>query len=700
MKTMPLSRALSSILLVLYPASQLSAQTVLPDIQSSGQFEPVGSPAYPVQHTDVLELNRGQSSYALPSILEGQIGLIAEGVFGGIDHPRLSIRGSGLQRGTQPAGRGLEIREQGLPLGYADTSYDFVESIDPLTFDEVRILRSGRAVATGSATLGGVIDFIRFPKMQGSNEQQFRYETGSFGLQSFQGSATTPIGSSQLVANLTDYRKTGFRQHNQQEALRSQLSVEGQLNESAWRWRAGLSDLSSQLKLPGPQNFAQISSGSTNAQSGNIRGNWRRITQRTRISSGLNGPTEYGQLGINMSYQLADVQFIRRDEQDESNDDLAFQLHLKPYQSAWFFEALYQRNQRQLQQYLNGGGTMPTFTGRRGLKWADNTLKADRLALTAGHELDLNTSTSTLLAVGLNYHTRNIQDNFNTSGNRPTAELNKNYIQWSGLAELRYKLSSTDTLFLGFHSVGEPPTYDMLLLNNAGGGVGEALINGTNPRRPTINPLEAQRQNTLEAGWRHASEHSLLDLTFYYARLNREVISTLDPINQINTNLRNADNTQRVGAELALQTIAATNLLESGADLQAKFSLNWVDARFDADPVFGSNTLPVVTPLGMYSAVALKKSNHWQAELFAQTVSRGAFVDYANTVRAGDYLTLGIRGQIEINKWVLFAEGRNLTNERYASTVIGATLNAAGADTASFAPGEPQSLTIGAQYRF
>lgn len=686
----------------LFAASPQSAiaQTALPDIEINSDSTPVGSPGYPETITDTRELDKQRPAYTLPQVLEGQTGLIAEGVFGGIDHPRLSIRGSGLQRGTQPAGRGIEIREQGLPLGYADGSFDFVESIDPLSFDEVRVLRSGRAVVTGSATLGGVIDFIRYPAQFGIHQHQLRYETGSFGLQSIQGTATKQIGSAQATVNLTDYQKNGFRQHNRQEALRSQLSLEGKVSESAWRWRAGVADSSSELQLPGPQTFTQILNGSNAAQPGNVRGNWRRITQRTRLSAGLEGPTATGYLNVNMAYQLTDVQFFRRDEQDESNADIALQAHFKPNNSPWFFETIYQHNERSLRQYLNGDGTMPTFTGTRGLKWADNALKSDRLAFTAGQEHDLGNSFSALMAIGLNHHTRRIEDNFQSTVVRPAAELDTDYTQWSGFAEIRYVLNKSNTVFLGFNSVGEPPTYDMQLLSSTGTGAGATLVNGADPRRPTIKPLDTQRQHTIEAGWRHLSDRSSVDFTLYYANLNREVIATQDLVNQMNANLRNADDTQRVGAELNAQTMAAQNLLGSGANLLAKFNLNWVDARFDADPMFGNNTLPVVTPLSMYSAIALNKTNNWQTELFAQSVSRGAYVDYANTVRAGDYLTLGLRGQVQFKEWLLFAEARNLTDERYVSSVIGASLNAAGADTASFAPGEPQSFTVGAQFKF
>ena len=694
------SLLLPGVLIAAAPLTHANTPTPLPTVEVRSENKPVGATPYPTPITDTRELDKQRPAYSLPQVLEGQTGLISEGVFGGIDHPRLSIRGSGLQRGTQPAGRGIEIREQGLPLGYADTSFDFVEAIDPLAYDEVRVLRSGRAVVAGSSALGGVINFIRRPSQFGLHQHQLRAETGSFGFQSLQGQATKKLGAAQAEIRSTDYRKNGFRQHNKQEALRSVLNVEGRLPESSWQWRAGISDLSSELQLPGPQTFAQIISGSNAAQPGNVRGNWRRKTQRTRINGGLEGQTRLGALSVNMAYQLADVNFIRRDEQDESNEDLTLQTRFKPHNSPWFFEALYQHNERELQQYLNGGGTMPTFTGTRGLKWADNSLQADRLALTVGQDRRLTDSISVLASAGINHHTRTIKDNFQTSANRAAAELDTGYTQWSGMAELRYAFSPSNALFVGFNSVGEPPTYDMLLLNTAGTGAGAALVNGIDPRRPTITTLDSQRQNTLEAGWRHASERALLDFTMYYASLNREVISTLDTVNQVNTNLRNAEDTQRVGAELNIQAMANKNFAGSGADLLAKLNMNWVDARFDNDPVFGNNTLPVITPLGIYSALTLSKAGQWQAELFAQSATRGAFVDYANTVRAGDYLTLGARGEIQFKNWSLFAEARNLTDERYVSTVIGASLNAAGADTASFAPGEPQSFTVGAQLRF
>ncbi|MDH4394131.1 MAG: TonB-dependent receptor plug domain-containing protein [Limnobacter sp.] len=662
---------------------------------------PVGSTDYPKQMTDTQTINHDRPVNTLPQVFEGQPGLIAEGVFGGIDHPRLSIRGSGIQRGTQPAGRGIEIREQGLPLGYADTSYDFVESIDPLAFDEVRVLRSGRAVAAGSSTLGGVVDFIRSPTSQEQNSSSIRYELGSFGLGTTQVQTQQLIGTTQAELTLTDYRKDGFRQHNKQEATRSVVRLQGNVPESSWAWRTSLSDLQSNLQLPGPQTLAQIAAGSNAAQPGNILGNWRRETQRTRLTGALEGNLPDGRLSINTAYQWADVQFMRRDEQDESNEDFTLGARYEPNQSPLYYELMFQHNQRDLQQYLNGGGVPANFTGIRGLQWADNSLSANRITLTTGVEKELNSEFDMTAALGANYHTREIQDHFRVSNLRPATTLDESYSQITGMTELRYKWSNTDTLFVGAHSAGEPPTYDTLLLNAAGMGMtGSALVNGSNPRRTTLANIQNQRQNTLEAGWRHLTEAAQVDFTLYYARLKGEIISTLNPVTQVITAVANADTTQRVGAELNLQGVLLKNVGMTGAQLNGTFNLNWVDAQFDQDPTFKDNTLPVITPITLYGALALRKSQDWSTEVFAQAVPRGAYLDYANTVRAGDYLTVGLRGQVKFGAWDFYAEARNLGDKRYVSTVIGAAVNAQGMDMAGFAPGEPQSLAVGARYTF
>ena len=70
---------------------------------------------------------------------------------------RLSIRGSNLTRDFHL--RGLELLQDGIPMNYADGGGDMYQ-IDPKYFRAIEVMKGGNALAYGSSTLGGAINFI------------------------------------------------------------------------------------------------------------------------------------------------------------------------------------------------------------------------------------------------------------------------------------------------------------------------------------------------------------------------------------------------------------------------------------------------------------------------------------------------------------------------------------------------------------
>ena len=74
--------------------------------------------------------------------------------------------------------------------------------------------------------------------------------------------------------------------------------------------------------------------------------------------------------------------------------------------------------------------------------------------------------------------------------------------------------------------------------------------------------------------------------------------------------------------------------------------------------------------------------------------------DYENTLRADGYAKLGGRVSYDTGRFIIFVERRNFTDERYASSVIGARNNVGGQDNPTFALGEPAAVTVGVQARF
>jgi iron complex outermembrane receptor protein len=637
------------------------------------------------------------------AIFRGTPGVTLEPVFGGIDHPRFSIRGSGLQRGTQPAGRGIELRFDGLPMTYGDTSFDFVEWIDPLLFDDVVVLRGGRGALEGAAALGGVVDF-NDRSGEGPTSGLLRAETGSFDYRRGQ-AAISGGGDSNGFASLTYFEQDGFRQHNQQEAARGYGRVESALSQSIIA-HASLLWSDSELELPGPQTLAQIDAGSDAAQPDNIIGDWRRFSERIRVATGFAYQREGQQLDINLGYMQTDVEFRRRDVQVEDNQDWSLAARYRQAlafgqrDAEWGANLIYQHNDRQQSQFFNGGGTPPTFSGAKGSQWADNDLQASRLTLQGVFDVDLTHQLQLNLAAGWDIHERDLDDNFTTRPARPAAELDGDYDGFNGLAFMTYNVAADFALFAGVSHLIEPPTYDVLLINVAGTpGPANALLNGDDPRRPITRDLDEQSATTVEIGGRGQLGPVALDLTLYRIWLENEIVSTTDAVTQNVTSVGNADDTLRWGVEAAANIDVAQDLIRTGDLLRLGLDWTWTEAQFDDDDTFGNNQLPIVVEHLIESRLGYRLQD-FLVEAFVTHVPDGGYADYANTLQADGYTTLGARISYDTGNFIVFAEGRNITDEEYASTVIGARNNLNGQDNAIFAPGEPAAFTIGLQANF
>lgn len=641
----------------------------------------------------------------LDDLFRGTPGVILEPVFGGVDHPRFAIRGSGLQRGTQPAGRGVELRLDGLPMTYADTSFDFVEWIDPLTFDDVSVLRGGRGVRAGGTALGGVIDF-NGRSGTGAPMALARGEIGSFEFRRAQGALAGGDENLNGYAAGAWFSQDGFREHNEQEAWRVYGNGEAVVSD-ALTVRGSVLWSDSELELPGPQTEAQVEAGSRAAQPFNVAGDWRRFAERLRIAAGAT--YEFGDytFDIDAGYMDTDVEFRRRDVQVEYNEDWSVVSRLS---RAVVFPAgegdigvsvVYQHNDRRQQQFLNGGGTPPSFTGARGLQWADNDLSASRLSLLAHMDIPLREAVSLSLSGGWNRHTRTIEENFPTRDARPAATLDRDYEELSGLALFSWEVARNVTLFAGASYVMEPPTYDILLINVAGTpGPMNALIDGDNPRRPRVLDIDEQTATTVEAGARGRIGPAAFDVTLYRAWLDGEIVSTSDFVSQTVISAGNADDTVRWGVEASLNIDAGSDVLLDGDALRVGVDWTWTDARFDDDPLFTDNQLPIVVEHLFEARLGYDVGYGVSAELFTTVVPDGGFVDYANTVQAEGYATLGARISWDAGPVLMFAEGRNITDERYVSSIITARNNLNGADFPTFAPGEGAAFTVGLQASF
>ena len=702
----PLSAA-ALMLSVCLPASAQDTVNRIPE-QEAVEASPletiivVGKAPRPKPSEDVTTPVLEGRLATLEDLLRDTPGVQIEPVFGGIDHPRFSIRGSGLQRGTQPAGRGIELRLDGLPITYADTSFDFVEFLEPLFFGEVGILRGGRGALEGGSTLGGIVDF-RGRSGTLDTGVTVRGEIGSFdylrGQAAYAGSGLNGEG----FASVSWFSQDGFRTFGAQEALRAYGRYSHDVSDNlTLRFSGSAND--SELELPGPQTLAQIEDGSDVAQPNNILGDWRRFTDQYRVSSGISLDFGGPRIELDAAYMITDVEFRRRDVQVEDNDDFTFAARLRDDYAAdlgWGATIIYQRNDRRQQQFFNGGGTPPTFNGARGDQWADNDLSADRLTAQLKGHVKLADNIRLDLAAGWDWHARSISDNFGQiRAERPATQLDDSYDGFNGLALLSVDIEPSLTLFAGVSHVIEPPTYDVLLINAAGvPGPGNALLNGPNPRRPVVRQLDEQTAITAETGIRGQVGDVRLDFTLYRAWLDNEIVSTTNAVTQNVISVGNADDTRRWGIESSVGMMVAEEIFGASDRLDISAEWTWTDARFENDPIFGDNFLPIVVKHRV-GARAAYRSGRLSADLFVTYVPDGGYADYANTLRADGFATIGGRVSYDTERLLIFVEGRNLTNERFASSVVGARNNVDGQDNPAFAPGEPAAVTVGLLARF
>lgn len=213
-------------------------------------------------------------------------------------------------------------------------------------------------------------------------------------------------------------------------------------------------------------------------------------------------------------------------------------------------------------------------------------------------------------------------------------------------------------------------------------------------------PRELQTASTIEIGTRGHSDFLQWDFAFYHAWVNNEYLIVRDPVDRTAFNVTNANSTTlHTGIELGLESHLPLNLAASGDEIRFTGNYTWNHFRFDNDPGLGDNHIPGIPQHVARMEALYKHPSGFYAGPNAQIVSSN-WVDYTNTLSARPYALLGARiGWDDGKHWKIFVDGRNLTDEHYASSVW-VRGDSGGADTASFNPGATRTVIGGIEYRF
>lgn len=630
-----------------------------------------------VQLIDASEYKKGRAT--TPQDLLGY----APGVFvqqrdTGAQESRMSIRGSGLQRTFHL--RGIQILQDGIPLNDADGSADFYK-VEPLATQYTEVYRGGNALRYGSTTLGGAVNMVS-PTGYTARPLQTRFEAGSFGYIRSQISSGMVEGPADYYVSLSQFKQRGFRDHTQQDNHYQFANIGYKVNDKV-ESRFYFTNAVTKAKLGGALTKANLNNDPTQANASSVSGNqkrdvdYHRLANKTVYQQDEEQRWEIGTWFFKGSlfhpiFQVLDIS--SQDYGAEVRYINTAQLLGKDNQLLIGFNP--SLGNKKEDRFTNSGGARGSRTHEAdqqaynlNLYIEDQFKMADRLSLVGGLQLS--------------YARRQVTDYYFVNGDDSG---NSVYRAASPKAGLLYDLMENTQLFTGYTRGFEPPTFSELFDSSA-----NFLAN------------KAQRSHTWEGGVRGQQGRFAYDATYYYAVLDKELLSLSDstgnPLGTINARGK----TIHQGVELGGRIDVLSGLLEKDEKAEDKVYVrgiyNWSGLRFSGDDVYGNNQLPGL-PAHFFKVEFMydHPRGFYFGPNFERSISRYP-IDMANTFYADPYTIWGLKAGFKTKYgFSFFVEGKNLADEIYAaSTSI--VNNASGADSnAVFNPGNGRAWYGGVEW--
>ncbi len=645
----------------------------------------------------------------MDKVAQGRVAGVADvlayqpGVFAqspGNEGVKVSIRGSGINRGPGAHASGTHVLLDGLPLtGSGGTPYELLE---PLWISRAEVLRGANGFERGALALGGAVDYITHtghtaPKLQ------LRYETGSRGYQKRNIASGQVLGDFDYYLALTDSHTDGYQDHASGKGKGVAANFGYRLNENL-ETRFYLRYRETEHKVPGRLKKEDIKHDPRAAAANNLRidayrdqpgSTWLankttwQIDDDSTLVAGLayhhypmdivensspNGNTyrvrvDYSDVSATLNYNRRHTLFGLN-----SSTTIGWRTTTNLPSS---------KSKENAALPITVGGTdYPAGTLMR----AYEHLGSDNV-LHIGNELELTPDLWLTSGLALIYTRREVQVTWPATDDK----LSEHTWDYAPRIGLRYQLNPEVQLYGNISRSVEPPhAWSMLWSSPLRFPAGNQPYS---TRQSTPISMDNQTATTFEVGGRGDSALGQWDLTYYYSQVRHELLTV-----EIENNVfaeSNASPTVHQGIEAGLNS----PLWQSTAGtLSLRQAYTFSDFHYRADDQFGDNRLPGM-PRHYYQAELRHDfPNGFYAGLNTQYASKVA-VDYANSYYADAYATFGATlGYIAPkDDWQTWLDLRNLTNTRYAATVTPG-YNDNGADAARSTPGEGFGVYTGVSW--
>lgn len=585
---------------------------------------------------------------------------------------RISIRGSGLSRGFHM--RGLTLLQDGIPINMADDNGDFQE-LDPQVFQHLEVYRGGNALRLGGSTLGGAINAVT-PTGRSAPGAEMRVDGGSFDTLRAKAAYGYSDARGDAWAAVTADRSDGDRDHGRRRALRFNGNVGLKLSDRVeTRFYANAQTI--RQKLSGALSESDALNDPTAANIRNVQGDQARDIDSIRLQNRTTVQLDGGQLAFGVYYNAKALHHPINNLVDQKSEDrgvfasldLAGDLGGLPVELTLGSQARFGKGD--FRQFVNLAGKPGNLLFR--LKAEAQTVNSyGEVRVAPLHRL-------WLIAGGIYTHGERRLDNRLTA---PQASGDASFDSFAPKFGLLFEPAPDLQFYANYSRSVELPGFIEL----------DQTVNAV----LTFVPLDTQRAWTAEIGARGNRGVAHWDISLYRADLRGEMLQyNIDLSAGIQASTFNANRTRHQGIEAGLDLTLA-----QWATLRQVYQYS--DFRFRGDAQFGNNRLPVV-PRHFYRAELKLGTEKLSISPAVEWLPQGAWADYANMKRVGDYATFNLGAQAELRPGLtLFLDARNLTGER-AIGDIGAVVDyskLAPASRAIFYPIERRAIYGGVRARF
>lgn len=614
----------------------------------------------------------------LKDALDFQPGIIVQEFFGGIDQPRLNIRGSGIQ--SNPVNRGVLLLQDGLPLNEADGSF-VIGTLQMRDLQGIVVKRGANAREPGATTLGGSLNFI--PEYGNNQPNKVRVEGGSFGRYGVQGSfnAATQKGDFHLSASSDSYDGYRHLSGGERQSLHSNMGVRFSDTVSS-RFYFNYANLAFDIPFVVPK--ARVTTnpkgvmGDGNTPFDNILNAYKRKphrdTQQYRLANLTEWAiSEHSRHTLGAYWQQTQDSFVDPLSHADTDSDT--------YGLQWSYDTSLNRTDITVAAGWDSSDMQRIYS-------ANNPANGSKLQTVA--DLDM-TASNTHFSVQINHA---ITDRIALDGQ---VRWNKNCRDVSDRLNQHHKdqcWNSTDLAaginwqtgqqrwFANISSSSEAPTF---------WEINSISIAPPNPAiaQARINTLETQQALTLELGGQGMwIKNHFWNLSLYRSQVEDELLSVANEAGGNGYTHNYSDDTLHQGIELGLF---------NDGDLHYRLAWNYSDFTFDGG-LYDGKTLAGI-PEHIISAELGYRIAQWDISTNLRWLPEDTAVDHVNSLYQDSYHLLGLQLSFHSEQgWRAFARVDNISDEKYASAFV--IRNRSALHMPTFLPGTGRSISAGIQMTF